>query len=196
MNWKTLIVSCTLLAFILISCDEGDAVYSPRPRGYFRIDFPDKKYQKLNEDCPFNFEIPVYARAKKYERKDAQPCWYNIEFPQFKATIHLSYKPVKKNIANYIDTSHYFAKTHQSRATGIEETVVIRDSAKVYGLLFSIDGNVASSLQFYLTDSTRHFLRGSLYFNSKPNIDSIKVVLDFLKKDILHLINTTQWKKD
>jgi gliding motility-associated lipoprotein GldD len=196
MNVKTFILPCVLIISLLSSCDNDDELYSPRPRGYCRIDFPEKKYELFDKSCAYNFEIPVYAHAVKYTKKDAQPCWYNLEFPQFKATIHLSYKEVNNNIANFIDTSHYFAKKHQARATGIEETVVIRDSAKVYGLLFEIDGNAASSLQFYLTDSVKHFVRGSLYFNARPNIDSSKIVVDFIKKDILHLINTTQWKKE
>ena len=196
MNLK-IIISCFLfLSIVFVSCDEDDDVYSPRPRGYCRIAFPEKKYEPLKTSCPYSFELPVYSNAIEYTKKDAQPCWYNIEFPQFKATIHLSYKSVNKNVANFIDTSHYFAKKHQARATGIEETIIVREKAKVFGLLFDIDGNAASPLQFYLTDSTRHFLRGSLYFSSKPNIDSIRIVVDFIKKDILHLINTTEWKKD
>jgi gliding motility-associated lipoprotein GldD len=72
--------------------------------------------------------------------------------------------------------------------------VILRDSVKVYGLIYDIEGNTASSLQFYVTDSTKHFIRGALYFNVRPNIDSVKIVLEFLKKDVLHLIQTLQWK--
>ena len=93
-----------------------------------------------------------------------------------------------------MDDSHDIANRHQIKATGLNEVAIYRDSSKVYGLLFDIAGNTASSLQFYLTDSTTHFLRGSLYFNSVPNIDSLQVVIDFLKLDVLHLINTTKWK--
>lgn len=182
------------LVFIFTACDNEDPIYSPKPRGYCRIQFPQKKYILSDSTCPYQFEIPVYSTLVKPE--NGQPCWYNIEFKQFNATIHLSYKPVHNNIANYIDTSHYFATKHQIKATGLEETVVIRDSAKVYGLLFDINGNTASALQFYLTDSTHHFLRGSLYFNSVPNIDSLKIVIDFIREDVLHLINTTKWKKN
>lgn len=106
----------------------------------------------------------------------------------------MGYREVKNNIATYLDDSHYFANKHQVKATGLDEIAILRDSAKVYGLLFDISGNTASSLQFYVTDSTKHFLRGSLYFNSIPNIDSLQIVVDFLKKDILHIINTTAWK--
>ncbi|NBQ48602.1 MAG: gliding motility lipoprotein GldD, partial [Sphingobacteriia bacterium] len=106
----------------------------------------------------------------------------------------LSYKPVNKNLATYLDDAHEIANKHQIKATGLDEIAVVRDSAKVYGLVFDIAGNTASSVQFYLTDSTKHFLRGSLYFNAVPNADSLKIVVDFLKKDILHLINTANWK--
>jgi gliding motility-associated lipoprotein GldD len=110
--------------------------------------------------------------------------------------LHLSYKTVNNNIDKYLNDSHEFANKHQVKATGLDEIPIIRDSSKVYGLFFDISGNTASSLQFYLTDSTRHFLRGALYFNSVPNIDSLKIVVDFIKKDMLHLINTTKWKSN
>jgi gliding motility-associated lipoprotein GldD len=183
-------------AFIpfLSSCDEDEEVYSPKPRGYCRIPFPEKKYRMLDTACPYKFEIPVYVRISPDRYKNAEPCWLNLDFPQFHATVHLSYKAVNKNVNSYIEDSHMFANKHQVKATGLEETVVLRDSAKVYGLLFDIAGNTASSLQFYLTDSTHHFLRGALYFNAKPNIDSLKIVVDFIREDVLHLINTARWK--
>jgi gliding motility-associated lipoprotein GldD len=181
---------------LFTACDNDEDVFSPKPRGYSRIIFPKKEYRKFDSACAYNFEIPVYAEMSQKKIKNLQPCWYNLEFPQFKATIHLSYKPINKNVDNFIDTMHYFAKKHQIKATGLEETVIVRDSAKVYGLLFDIAGNTASSLQFYLTDSTKHFLRGSLYFNTVPNIDSLKIVIDFIRQDVIHMINTTSWKKE
>lgn len=185
------------LSFIILnSCDEDDTVYSPKPRGYCRIDFPQKEYRLYDSTCPYRFEIPVYAYMVRDKHNGAEPCWLNLEFPQFKATIHLSYKSIENNLAKYLDDSHDFANRHQVKATGLDEVVILRDTAKVYGLLFDIAGNTASSLQFYLTDSTRHFLRGALYFNSVPNIDSLKIVVDFIKKDMLHMIQTTSWKSD
>lgn len=184
----------SILCIGFCSCEDEDEVYSPKPRGYCRIYFPEKNYRLFDTTCPYKFEIPVYAKMSVGKLKNPQPYWYNLDFPQYKATVHLSYKPVNKNIDNLIDTMHYFAQTHQVKATGLEQTVVIRDSAKVYGLVFDIGGNTASSLQFYLTDSIHHFLRGSLYFNVKPNVDSLKIVIDFIRKDVIHLINTTQWK--
>ncbi len=178
------------------SCKDEDEVYSPKPKGYPRIDFPEKRYRAYDSLCPYTFEIPTYARMVPDRHKGAEPCWLNLEFPKFNATIHLSYKAVNNNIAVYLEDSHNFANRHQIKATGMDEIAILRDSAKVYGLLFDIAGNTASSLQFYLTDSSKHFLRGALYFNSVPNADSMKIVVDFIKKDVLHLVNTTAWKKD
>jgi gliding motility-associated lipoprotein GldD len=190
---RILFLIVLFLCFI-ISCDDNEQVYSPKPRGYPRISFPEKKYQMWSDNCPYQFEIPVYSRMQRDKHMGAEPCWLNLEFPQFKATVHLSYKAVHNNLDKYLDDSHQFANKHQIKATGLDEVVVLRDSADVYGLLFDIAGNTASSLQFYLTDSTKHFLRGALYFNSVPNIDSLKVVVDFIKQDVLHLINTTSWQ--
>jgi len=186
---------CTFLMFVLNACDEEEEIYSPKPRGYVRIDFPEKKYITYDSTCPFKFDVPNYSRFNTNTNNASEPCWLNLDFPQFNATLHLSYKTVNNNLATYLDDSHEIANKHQIKATGLDEAVIVRDSAKVYGLLFDISGNTASSLQFYLTDSTNHFLRGSLYFNAVPNIDSLKIVVDFLKEDILHLINTTEWKK-
>jgi gliding motility-associated lipoprotein GldD len=190
----------TLLLFfaalvLLPACDSEEEVFSPKPKGYCRINFPEKKYRMFDTVCPYKFEIPIYTQINSDKHTNAEPCWYNIDYPQFRATIHLSYKAVNKNINSYIEDSHNFANRHQIKATGLEETVIVRDSAKVYGLLFDIEGNTASSIQFYLTDSTQHFLRGALYFNSAPNIDSLKIVIDFIRQDVLHLINTTNWKQ-
>lgn len=187
---------CFIIGISAIGCDTDDEVFSPKPRGYFRINFPEKKYRMYDSICPYKFEIPVYAEMKQDKHNGADPCWLNLEFPKYRATVHLSYKVVTNNIANYLEDSHDFANKHQVKATGLDEIVILRDSAKVYGLLFDIAGNTASSVQFYLTDSTHHFLRGALYFNSVPNIDSLRIVVDFIKKDILHLINTTSWKTE
>ena len=188
------IVAAFLVTCAFASCDDDDDVYSPKPRGYMRIDFPEKSYTHFTSDCPFEFDVPAYSNMRLNANTNSEPCWYNLEFNSFKATLHLSYKQVNNNLAQYLDDAHEIANKHQIKATGVDEITVVRDSAKVYGLVFDIAGNAASPLQFYLTDSTKHFLRGSLYFNAVPNADSLKIVVDFLKKDVLKLINTTHWK--
>lgn len=189
-----LIITILLAAFS--SCEEDeDKIFSPKPRGFFRINFPEKNYRVYDSICPYTFEIPTYSKIVQDKHKGAEPCWLNLEFPQFRATLHLSYKDVlDTNLNQYLEDSRDFAIRHQIKATGLEESVVIRDSAKVYGLVYDIAGNTASSVQFYLTDSTKHFLRGALYFNTVTNIDSLKIVIDFIREDILHMVQTCKWK--
>lgn len=187
---------CLIVLFSLITaCGEEEEVISPKPRGYFRIQFPEKTYVRYDSICPYSFEIPGYSRLVPNRSNGAEPCWQNLEFKSFKATLYLSYKAIDQNLDKYLEDAHEIANRHQIKASGLEQIAIMKDSAKVYGLLFDISGNTASSVQFYLTDSTHHFLRGSLYFNCSPNSDSLKLVIDFLRQDILHLIQTTRWKE-
>jgi gliding motility-associated lipoprotein GldD len=168
--------------------------YTPKPAGYLRIDFPEKAYQIYNSSCPYTFEYPLYGKIVPDTSRIAEPCWVNIEFPQFAGKIHISYKPVKNNVNTYIEDCRTLAYKHTVKADAIRETLYTDDERKVYGLLYEIKGDAASNIQFYLTDSTRHFLRGSLYFNVKPNADSLAPVIDFFREDIMHLIETVEWK--
>jgi len=179
---------------IATSCNFDDENLMPKPRGYFRIDLPEKKYTAYNSDCPFTFESPTYAVVHADEDANTEPCWLNIDFPRFKGRIHVSYKPLNNNLRNYLEDSYVLASKHQLKASAIRELVVKNDSVKVYGLIYDIEGNAASSLQFYLTDSTHHFLRGALYFIAPPNSDSIAPVVDFIRKDVFKLIESFRWK--
>ncbi len=196
-NYFLILFGTLLLLTTAFSCssDDEDDAYVPKPKGYYRIAFPEKHYQLYDSACPFTFEYPKYSKIEYDKHPMAEPCWINLELPYFKATLHLSYKLVNNNVAKYIEDSRSFANKHQVKSLGIDETLIIRDSSKVYGLVYDIEGNTASSLQFYVTDSTHHFIRGALYFNVKPNIDSAKIVLEFLRKDIMHMIQSLQWKK-
>lgn len=195
-RWFLTVGLMALVAFFA-SCvhdEDDDAVFAPKPRGYCRIDFPKKAYKLYDSVCPYTFEIPVYSFIDHDRHMGAEPCWLNVNFPQFRAKLHLSYKEVNNNLDTYLTDSRDFAIKHQVKATGLDESPIIRDSAKVYGLVYDISGNTASSIQFYVTDSTRHFMRGALYFDAVPNIDSTKIVVDFLRQDILHMIKTFRWK--
>lgn len=187
-----LIVSVSI--FTACGDDDDDEVFIPKPKGYPRIHFEEKTYRLYDSLCPYSFEIPTYAFINNDKHMGADPCWINVNFPKYNAQIHLSYKEVTNNLDTILGQSRDFAIKHQIKATGIDETVIIRDSAKVYGLVYDISGNTASNVQFYLTDSSQHFMRGALYFNSVPNIDSLKIVVDYLRKDIVHMIQTFQWK--
>jgi len=159
-----------------------------------RIEFPKKTYSTYDSTCPFKFEIPNYSFVEQDEESKRQPCWFNINYQPFHAKLHVSYKPLNNDLRNFIEDSRELAIKHQIKATGLEQIEIRRDSARVFGLIYNIEGNTASSMQFYITDSSKHFLRGSLYFNVSPNIDSLKIVVDFLKQDINHLIDTFHWK--
>lgn len=169
--------------------------FTPRPRGYFRISFPEKIYQPLALPLPYQFEIPVYSVPGPDPLNPGQTYWLTIEIPANHAQIHLSYKTIDKNLADYIEESRSLAYKHAQKASAIDEQLFINPAEKVYGTIYNIKGNAASPLQFYLTDSIKHFLRGSLYIKEVPNIDSLQPVIGFLKQDVIRLIETTQWKE-
>ena len=179
---------------ILLSLPYCKKNFTPKPPGYMRIDFPEKVYRIYDSACPYIFEYPVYGKVVADTGRIAEPCWINIEFKEFGGKIHISYKPVSNNLNKFIEDSRTLAYKHTIRADAIRETVFTNDTSSVYGLLYEIKGDAASSVQFYLTDSNRHFLRGSLYFNVQPDADSMAPVIDFFLDDIRHLVETFEWK--
>lgn len=187
--------SCTVLFFTLFlsSCESH---YSPKPRGYFRIGLPEKSYTIYNNGCPFQFDYPEYAFLEKNTSYDSQDCWMDVVYPEFNARLHLSYFPVHSpdELMILLEDAHTFAFSHAVRASAIDQTRIDRPEADVYGLWYHIKGNVASNLQFFVTDSTTHYLRGALYFNESPRIDSIQPVLEFLRADMEYMVNTFHWK--
>jgi gliding motility-associated lipoprotein GldD len=195
LSFRQLAVFHFIFSLLFSSCSSGeDEVIAPKPRTYFRLSFPQKQYVKYDGDCPFSCEIPVYSKMNVDADANAEPCWLNLDFPSFHGRLHLSYKPVNGNVNGYLEQTYTMTSRHQIKASGIEEQLISKDSARVYGLIYNVEGNAASPLQFFLTDSTNHFLRGALYFYAVPNIDSIKPVADFIQKDIYHMIETFQWK--
>ena len=188
MNSRLLII---LLFFTsLFSCREKAV---PKPHGYFRIAFQNKSYHSLTGAYPYRFDIPDYAEAVSDRSANTEPWWINIEVPDHKAEIHISYKNINRNLHTFTEESRRLAYDHSLKASSIEENIFLNPSHKVFGTIYYINGNAASPMQFYLTDSTRHFLRGALYIRATPNIDSLKPVIDFLKKDALRIIQTLQW---
>jgi gliding motility-associated lipoprotein GldD len=187
----------SIASCLLPSCGgDEDETIAPKPRAYFRLSFPEKEYIPYNATCPFSFDIPVYAKIIQDNSSRAEPCWLNLEFPTLNGKLHLTYHKVNGDIDAYLQQTYELTSKHQIKASGIEEKLVTRDSSKVYGLIYEIGGNAASSIQFFLTDSTKHFIRGALYFNAVPNTDSIAPVVEFVRKDIYHMIETFEWKTD
>jgi gliding motility-associated lipoprotein GldD len=194
---KTPVKYCALILIVLgLAACSGNADFSPKPRGYYRIVFPKKDYQAYSEGCPFTFNYPKYGKIEADKSANAKPCWQNIQFPQFNATLHLSYEDIKskKEFNELIEDAHKLSFKHTVKATSIDEGLIAYPDRNVYGIYYTIDGNAASSAQFFLTDSTRHYLRGALYFNSEPRLDSIQPVLTFIKKDVDVMIKSFRWK--
>jgi gliding motility-associated lipoprotein GldD len=188
--------SCSLIILLLpllISCSDED--YTPKPRGFFRIALPEKKYVKYETDsCPFGFEIPVYAHVSPDSSKLALPCWLNVEFPYFNATVYLTYKPMHNDLQKLFEEHRSLTMKHIPKANAIDETNYHNAERKVYGSVYDVKGAAASNMQFYLTDSVQHFIRGSLYFYSAPQPDSIAPVLNFIREDVKHLVETFHWR--
>lgn len=161
----------------------------PKPLGYMRFDLPEKQYRLFDSLCPYSFDIPVYARMIP---NNAGKFWFDLYFPQYAATIYLSYLPVAGNLDRLLDESHSFVYSHTVKADAIEEKLLINNGN--FALLSEIGGDAATPLQFFITDSLSHFLRGSLYFYSVPNRDSLLPLINFIRQDIEHLISSTNFK--
>jgi len=174
------------LTLFLISCADN---YTPKPRAFFKINLPDKSYERIDVNCNFSFEKPIYSTLKNIGKK----CLYNLEFSSQNGVLHITYLPIKDNLSVHIEQSRSLAYKHNMIADAISETVYINEENKVYGLLYDFDGNTATSIQFYLTDSINHFFRGALYFNTEVT-DSILPINNFLKKDIKKLIESFRWE--
>jgi gliding motility-associated lipoprotein GldD len=195
MNQRTLIF-LIFFAALVFSCNSP---YAYKKKGYFKIDFPEKKYQVFDEPgYPYRFEYPVYAVITRdssfFGEATENPWWINIDVPRFGGRIYISYKEVKNNFDSLVNDGYKMAyKQHTEIATSIVDSPVVTRN-KVEGVFFTLGGNTATANQFFLTDSTHHFLRGALYFDATPNEDSLRIVNDYLKEDLQHLINTLQWK--
>ena len=144
---------------------------------------------------PYNFEIPDYGRIVPDKDRLAEPFWVNLNIPAHKAELNLSFKKINNNLEKLTEDSRTLAYKHSIKADAINEKIFINKAKKVYGTIYQIEGNAASPLQFYLTDSIHNFLRGALYIREVPNIDSLRPVIDYLTPDVIRLIETTEWKR-
>ncbi len=187
------IVTCSLF---LISCN---STFTPKPTGYFKIDFPQHQYKVFDQpNYPYSFEYPVYANIVQdtsfFEAKPENPYWINIDFPQFGARIYMSYKEIGANSFDKLKNDAYkMTFKHSVKASSIDDSAM-KTPLGVSGIFFNVGGNAATSKQFFVSDSVKHFLRGALYFDTTPNADSLGIVNQFLQADMMHLINTLKWK--
>jgi len=187
-----------LLAFFVFGCE--DFVPVPKPRAYPRVIFPEKEYRPFDASyCRFTFEMPQYAVVEQdttyFDKRPDSDCWFNLNVPTLNAQIHCSYYPVtgRKRLDELAQDAFTMAQKHNIKANYIEEIQVHRTADRVHGIIFNIEGATASSYQFFVTDSTKHFLRGALYFHTQSRPDSLAPVLDFMRQDIDKMVATLKW---
>ena len=199
-NSQLSIVNCQLYIVLLLACVSCSNNYTPRPYGYYRITVPDTAYTDFSIvnsqlsilNYPYSFALSQNAIVRP---RTEEPFWINIYYPSLDATIHCSYKPVHNNLRELTEDALEFVYRNASYATSIPEREYMHPEAKVYGVLFDLEGNTASSCQFFITDSTHHFFRASVYCNCPPNADSLAPVYNYLRTDIIKMVETFQWTK-
>ena len=170
----------TILGGVLYSCGEGERPL-PKPKGYFRIDLPEKNYVSVDTIEKYAFEVPSYAVLTGDPFSPQEKNWINVEVPQFKASIHLTHKDVNGNLSEYLEDVHTMLTKHLQKANGMNDSLIVNPEHQVYGMLIEMDGNA-------------NFVRGALYFNFVPNNDSMQPVIDYLRQDIDRMISTFEWK--
>ncbi len=177
------------LIFIGIGCND----YTPKPKSYPRVIYPEKEYKLTDTDCPFEMEIPKYSSLVMANSND--DCWFNLIYHPFNATLHISYKRIynQSSLDSLMEDSYKLAFKHISKAEEIIEKEFL-DSNGNYGMIYDLEGKTATPLNFYITDRKEHFFRGSFYFNIKTNRDSVAPIYNFIQEDIQHSMNTFRWK--
>ncbi|HPB02432.1 MAG TPA: hypothetical protein PLZ67_05710 [Bacteroidales bacterium] len=189
------IVLFVAFAAAIVSCGGGNETYYPKPRGFYRLDLPDKKYTNFDSVYPFSCRIPQYAHVESIESNEPGSVWFNLIFPAYNGSVNFSYKTINNNLYKLTEDARDFANKHIAKANEIKEIRVSHAENHVYGLIYDIEGtNSASPYQFYLTDSTKHYLRGAVYFNHIPNNDSIAPIIQRVKEDLDTLIGSLKWK--
>ncbi len=184
---RTSILFLVFISLIFVSSCKEETL--PKPQGFLRLEYPLPQYEDANIDCPFTFGKNVYSVTKN--KKD---CDFVLEYPHMKATVFLSYKPVNNNMKELLTDAQAFTYRHVVKAANIIEQPYVNPDKKVYGMYYEVGGDAASGTQFYLTDSIRNFVLGSVYFNVKPNADSLLPASQYLKNDIRLLIESFEWK--
>ena len=176
----------TLFGIILLSCQDQVLV---RPAAFLRLDFPEPRYGHYTTGCPFEFDLNEFAQHEAKEH-----CAMNLDYPFMGATVYLTYQGVNGDLAQLLSDAQKLTYDHTIKATEILEQPRVDPEHDVYGMYYQIDGPAASHAQFYLTDSTRHFLTGALYFNTKPNFDSLYPAINYVRKDIRRMMETLRWQ--
>ena len=185
-----------IASFLYTGCNDSNQTYTPKPKGYNRIDLPEHSYQQLPDSFPYSFEYSKHARILPDTSWIAEPYWINIYYPELVANVQLTYKPINgrpENLKEYFRDAYKLTSKHQIKAYSIEEGIIKTPSGKT-AVVNELTGEVPSQFQFFTTDSTQNFLRGALYFRTSTQNDSLAPVIEYVKKDIIHMLNTLEWK--
>ncbi|MBX9853572.1 MAG: gliding motility lipoprotein GldD [Cytophagaceae bacterium] len=192
---KTLLSSFIICSLLLAGCSDD---FSPKPKGFNRIDLPPHQYKQLEDTHPYSFEYSAHAEVLKDTSYIAEPHWIDIWYPQFRANIQITYKNIKKEkktLAELINDSYKLKDGHNKKAYAIDEKIVKADNGKV-ATVFQLEGEVPSQFQFYVTDSTDNYLRAVLYFRTALKNDSLAPVINYMKDDMMHILETLEWKEE
>jgi len=176
-----------ILVLLLISCGED---VLPKPKGYLSLEYPELGYNKLNKSRPYRFDVSKNTTIKSLPKN-----WLKIQYPKLKASVHITYRPVTNNLRELLIEAEKLVLEHTVKADNISWRDYSDTNKKVYGKMCEISGNAASQIQFHVTDSTKHFLKGSLFFYTKPNYDSILPAVEYIKKDMIQMLETLEWEK-
>lgn len=184
---KIALTTIALFISMLISCG-GDT--TPKPQGYLRLDYPVAQYVYYNSHCPFSFDVNSISHVEGV----GPSCNLTIQYPTMKATVYITYKPINSNIDALLRDAQKLTYGHTIKADGIQERPYINPEKRVYGMFYQVGGDAATNAQFYVTDSIRHFVTGSVYFYAKPNFDSIMPAASYIREDMYNIVETLNWK--
>lgn len=182
----------SVLFIVLSSCQQSSI---PKPYGYIRLTMPDTCYaDAVPKGYPYRFDVSCHAEVRPVSDEQGGQYWIDLHYPALNATVHCSYQPVRGNLRELTDDAIRFVYRHSSHASSIPEQGFVHAEARVYGVLFDLEGNTASSMQFFVTDSVRHFFRAAAYCDCVPNADSLAPVYDYLHKDVVRMVESFEWR--
>ncbi|MBS9523416.1 gliding motility lipoprotein GldD [Litoribacter ruber] len=188
---KLLLLTCVSM------CMACGSDYLPKPKGFNRIDLPEREFEKLEARFPYSFEHSAHSLVESDEFNPNEEAWINLNYKDMEAKVHLTYKPIdgeEEKLKSYLADAINLTSKHQVKAYGIDESI-LRTPNGYTGVVAELSGEVPTQFQFFVTDSTQHFLRGALYFNVAHKNDSLAPVIEYIKVDMMHLMNTLEFKQ-
>jgi gliding motility-associated lipoprotein GldD len=186
---KKILKPCFIVLVFLTSVTSCKEETLPKPKAQLRLEYPAPNYDLINTSCPYTFEKSNYAVVKVNDK-----CWVNMDYHELNASVNMTYRPVNQNLKELFLEAEKLTFNHTIKADGISSVPYANRDKKVYGSVFEVTGNAASPIQFHVTDSSKHFITGAVYFNVQPNYDSIKPAINYLQKDIIRMIESMEWK--